>query len=98
MTRRPTTWLVALAIAAVLALLLLCVLVFPRLLHPPLSPVELHSVASADKRVELQQAQARLQNDARATLLQGVAGVLLVVGVVATWRQVQVSREGQITD
>jgi hypothetical protein len=98
MIRRPTTWLVALAVAAVLALLLLCVLVFPRLLHPPLSPVELQGVASADRRVELQQAQARLQNDARATLLQGVAGVLLVVGVVATWRQVQVSREGQITE
>jgi hypothetical protein len=98
MIRRPTAWLVALAITAVLAVLLLCVLVFPRLLHPPLSPVQLQSVASADRRVELQQAQARLQNDARATLLQGVAGVLLVVGVVATWRQVQVSREGQITE
>jgi hypothetical protein len=97
MIRRPTMWLVAMAITAVLALLLLCVLVFPRLLHPPLSPVQLQSVASADRRVELQQAQARLQNDARATLLQGVAGVLLVVGVVATWRQVHVSREGQIT-
>jgi Pentapeptide repeats (8 copies) len=98
MIRRPTMWLVAMAITAVLALLLLCVLVFPRLLHPPLSPVQLQSVASADRRVELQQAQARLQNDARATLLQGVAGVLLVVGVVATWRQVHVSREGQITE
>jgi hypothetical protein len=98
MIRRPTTWLVALAITAVLTLLLLCVLVFPRLLHPPLSPVQLQSVANADRRVELQQAQARLQNDARATLLHGVAGVLLVVGVVATWRQVHVSREGQITE
>jgi hypothetical protein len=98
MVRRPTSWFVALAIAAVLALLLLCVLVFPRLLHPPLSGADLRGIQSADKRVELQQAQARLQNDARATLLQGVAGVLLVVGVVATWRQVQVSREGQITE
>ena len=44
------------------------------------------------------QAQAQLQNDARATLLQGVAGLLLVAGAIATWRQVQVSREGQITE
>jgi hypothetical protein len=72
--------------------------VFPRLLHPPLPARELQGVASADRRIELQQAQAKLQNDARATLLQGVAGLLLVAGVIATWRQVQVSREGQITE
>jgi hypothetical protein len=89
---------VPLATAAALALLLGCVLLFPRLLHPPLSPAELRGVSSADKRVELQQAQAKLQNDARATLLQGVAGLLLVAGAIATWRQVQVSREGQITE
>jgi hypothetical protein len=96
--RQPRAWLVALAIGGLLALLLSCVLVFPRLLHPPLSARELQGVASADRRIELQQAQARLQNDARATLLQGIAGLLLVVGAIATWRQVQVSREGQITE
>jgi Pentapeptide repeats (8 copies) len=86
------------ATAAVLALLLACVLVFPRLLHPPLSAADLRGVSSADRRVELQQAQAKLQNDARATLLQGIAGLLLLAGAVATWRQVQVNREGQITE
>jgi hypothetical protein len=96
--RQSAGWLVALAIAAVLALLLASVLLFPRLLHPPLSSAQLQGVASADKRVELQQAQAELQNDARATLLQGVAGLLLVAGAIATWRQVQVNREGQITE
>jgi Pentapeptide repeats (8 copies) len=95
--RQPAGWLATLVIGAVLVLLA-CVLVFPRLLHPPLSASELQGVASADRRVELQQAQAKLQNDARATLLQGVAGLLLVAGVIATWRQVQVSREGQITE
>ena len=29
---------------------------------------------------------------------KGVAGLLLVAGAVATWRQIQVSREGQITE
>jgi Pentapeptide repeats (8 copies) len=95
--RQPAGWLATLVIAAVLVLLA-CVLVFPRLLHPPLSASELQGVASADRRVELQQAQAKLQNDARATLLQGVAGLLLVAGAIATWRQVQISREGQITE
>jgi uncharacterized protein YjbI with pentapeptide repeats len=95
--RQPAAWLVTLAVAAVLVLLA-CVLVFPRLLHPPLSASELQGVASADRRIELQQAQAKLQNDTRTTLLQAIAGLLLVAGAIATWRQVQVSREGQITE
>ena len=78
--RGPAGWPGILATRVVLALLLASVLVFPRLLHPPLSPAQLQGVASPDKRVELQQAQAKLQNDARATLLQGVAGLLLVAG------------------
>jgi hypothetical protein len=89
--RVPARWLVLLATAAGLVLLLACVLVFPRLLHPPLSATQLRGVPSADRRVEL-------QNDARATLLQGIAGLLLLAGAVATWRQVQVNREGQITE
>jgi hypothetical protein len=93
--RRPAGWLVALAI--VMLMLLASVLAVPRLVHPQLSPAELRGIA-ADRRVELQQAQARLQNDLRATLLQGFAGLLLVAGAIATWRQVQVSREGQITE
>jgi len=96
--RRPVGWIGALAIAATLALLVGSVLVFPRLLHPPLSAAELAGVTRPDRRIELQQAQGRLENDARTTLLQGVAGLLLVAGAVATWRQVQVTREGQITE
>ena len=86
-----------LTVAAV-AFLLACLLAFPRLLHPPLSPAQLQGVTSPERRIDLQQRQAELQNDVRATLLQGIAGVLLVVGAVATWRQLQISREGQITE
>jgi uncharacterized protein YjbI with pentapeptide repeats len=86
-------------LAIVVAVALLgCVLAFPRLLYPPLSAAQLQGVASADKRIELQQAQDKLQNDARATLLQGAAGLLLVIGAVATWWQLQISREGQLTE
>jgi hypothetical protein len=95
--RRAPSWLVTLEIAAVLVLLA-CVLAFPRLLHPSLSPAELQGVASAERRIELQQAQAKLQNDSRTTLLQGVAGLLLVAGAVATWRQLKISRESEITE
>lgn len=41
---------------------------------------------------------AKAMNDARITVLQGVGGTLLLVGVYLTWRQIQVSREGQITE
>lgn len=36
-------------------------------------------------------------NDIRNTLLQGLAGMALLVGAFFTWRQVQVSRQGNIT-
>ncbi len=45
------------------------------------------------------------QNDMRTSLLQGIGGLFLIAGVVATWRQVQLTRhqldilrEGQITE
>jgi hypothetical protein len=94
--RQAGGWLLATVIA--LSVLVLCVFVVPLWLHPPLPVAELQQVAAVEKRLELEQAQDRLRNDVRATLLQGVAGVLLVLGVVATWRQVRVSREGQITE
>jgi hypothetical protein len=97
--QQPAARLAILAVVAALALaLVLCVLVVPGWLHPPLSSAQLQAVTSAERRVELQQAQERLQEDARATLLPGIAGVLLAVGAIAAWRQVQVSREGQITE
>jgi Pentapeptide repeats (8 copies) len=95
--RQPPGWRrIGLVIAAVLALA--CVLVVPPVVHPPLSSADLEGVASAEKRIELQQAQAKLRDDVRATLLQGIAGLLLLLGAFATWRQVQISREGQITE
>jgi Pentapeptide repeats (8 copies) len=96
--RQPAAWRVALAAAAGVPLVLLCIFVVPGWLHPPLSPEALQGVVSADRRVELRQAQEQLQEDARATLLQGIAGALLVAGAIATWRGVHVSREGQITE
>ncbi|MEV1248439.1 pentapeptide repeat-containing protein [Nonomuraea sp. NPDC050022] len=70
----------------------------PHLLYPPLTDTQLSGVKGADTRIQLQQAQSQLQNNARSTLLQAVAGLLVVAGAVATWRQVQVNREGQITE
>jgi hypothetical protein len=105
--RRPPSVGWALAALAVVAVLLGVVLVGPRLLYPPLSDRELdrQGVTGGRDRIELKREQGRLQNDARATLLQALAGGALLLGAYFTWRQVQTGRQqvhlaeqGQITE
>jgi hypothetical protein len=74
------------------------IILIPVWLMPPLSKAELAAVPAGEKRITLQQAQGQLQNNVRTTLLQGLGGIVLVTGAVATWRQLRLSREGQITD
>jgi Pentapeptide repeats (8 copies) len=83
------------------------VLLGPRLLYPPLSDRELdrQGVTGGKDRIELKREQGQLQNDARATLLQALAGGALLLGAYFTWRQVQTGRQqvhlaeqGQITE
>jgi hypothetical protein len=91
-------WLAVLAASAVLAVLFCAVWVIPPLVYPPLGAAALRGVASAQARIQLQQAQSQLANSARSAVLQGLAGLVLVAGAVATWWQVHISRQGQITD
>lgn len=72
--------------------------VLPPLFHPSLTDADLRGVANAETRIQLQQAQGQLQNNVRSALLQMCAGLLVVIGAAATWWQVQVNREGQLTD
>jgi Pentapeptide repeats (8 copies) len=97
MQRSVTGWLGVLAVTGLL-LLTAYVVVLPRLLYPPLSHSELQNVPTPKERIELQQAQGALQHNARTPLLQGLGSVLLAVGAIATWQQIKISREGQITD
>ncbi|WP_406081279.1 pentapeptide repeat-containing protein [Micromonospora sp. NBC_00858] len=46
----------------------------------------------------MQNDRAKLQNDVRTTLLQGLAGVVVAIGAYATWRQVRNSQEVHSTD
>jgi hypothetical protein len=97
---RPRRWPAVgwvLAAAGVLAVLLAVVFVLPRLLYPPL-PASRFAGVAPDKRIELETNRLKLQNDARATLLQALAGGVLLLGASLTWRQLGVTREGQITD
>jgi hypothetical protein len=41
---------------------------------------------------------AQAVNAVRATLLQGLAGLAVLIGAFFAWRQLQVNRQGQITD
>jgi hypothetical protein len=91
------TWLGVLTVCGLLVLLV-SIIVIPRWLYRPLSAADLRGVASPQVRIQLQQAQSQLASDARSSILQGLAGVLVVIGAIATWRQVHISREGQITD
>jgi hypothetical protein len=97
-------WL--LAALGLTGVLLAIVLVVPRLLYPPLSDRELdRDKVTGKDRIQLQNDRLKLQNDARATLLQGLAGGVLLLGAYFTWRQVQSTRrqlsiaeQGQLTE
>jgi hypothetical protein len=97
MTRR-VIWVAAAGLVCLLGILLGSLTVVPQLLYPPLTDVQLQAIPAAETRIQLQQAQAQLQNNVRSTLLQLTAGLLVIAGAAATWRQVNVNREGQITE
>jgi hypothetical protein len=92
-------------------LVLGCVLVFPRLLYPPLTTTELQARGVRDPKdqVQLQDGRLKLQNDVRTTLLQALGGAVVAAGAYVTWKQLQhniqssreahdLERQGQITE
>ncbi len=77
--------IVGLAAAGVLVLLLIVVVLLPPLF------------AARDAFKEAGDA-VRAQNEVRATLLQGLGGAVLLLGLYFTWRQLKIGREAQITE
>lgn len=88
----------ALFVSGLFVVALGSIILIPQLLYPSLSAGDLRGVDNAQTRIQLQQAQSQLRNTARSEVLQDVAGLLVVIGAAAAWRQVQVAREGQITE
>jgi hypothetical protein len=86
-------WLFAWFVVLVGGLVLGSILLFPALLvdrgQQRLPPAQ--RGLTAEQRL-------KAENDARTTLLQAVAGLVLLVGAEATWRQMRINREGQITE
>jgi len=97
--RRPIPWpLVAAALGLVLSLALVAAVFLPAVVYPGLSAADLGGVASASNRIDLENARYALQNDFRGQLIQILAGLVVVAGAVATWQQIRIAREGQITE
>jgi hypothetical protein len=84
-------WLVGGLALVVFGLVVSSLLVFPGyLVQRSLDATDAPALGPAER--------LKAENDARTTLLQGLAGLVLIVGAGATWRQLQINREGQITE
>lgn len=71
----------------------------PQLIYPSVGQRELlHLGVTGQDVFTVQNNRFTLQNAARATLLQGLGGVAIIVGLYFTWRQVQNSRAVHSTD
>jgi hypothetical protein len=75
-----------------LAFVLWLVLLAPRLLVPSAPTDSLSDVPDPAKRHELQDNRLKLQNDDRTTLLQGLGGLAVLIGVFFSYRQLQHNR------
>jgi uncharacterized protein YjbI with pentapeptide repeats len=69
----------------------------PRVTVSPASEADLSDVP-VEARWQARDSRRQLQNDARTTALQGIAGLAVLVGAFFTYRQLQIAREGQVTE
>jgi uncharacterized protein YjbI with pentapeptide repeats len=83
-------------ISLAVVILGICIFLLPQLLVP----VQTRSLGGtgAVERLRLQNERIALQNQVRTTLLQAFGGSFVLVTAFFTWRQIQVNREGQITE
>ncbi|MFI6098645.1 pentapeptide repeat-containing protein [Lentzea sp. NPDC051213] len=90
-----TFWLGAAGVAV--GLIALGVIVFvPQVIYPFATGVDLQHLTEPQAKIMLQREQS--QTNLRTTLLQFFGAFLVVAGAAATWYQVRVNRDGQITD
>jgi hypothetical protein len=89
---RQLVWLLgAFASVALVALVLGCVLAFPRWLSPPPTGTDLERL-SPKERLDVIRDQRKLENDIRTALLGGLAGLGIIVGSTVGWQQLRHSR------
>jgi hypothetical protein len=69
----------------------------PHLTVPAASEADLRDVP-AEVKWQARDNRRKLQNDARATLLQGLGGLAVLAGATVAFRQLGIAREGQVTE
>lgn len=84
-------WLIVVFAALILTLAIGSILIIPGYLVDRRTTTTDGAELSTEQRL-------KAENDVRTTLLQAIAGLLLAVGAATTWRQIHISREGQITE
>lgn len=77
--------LVSLSVGMLIVLIILSILFFPNYIVRRDLKNKTHDLSPSDL--------AKAQNDVRATLLQGIGGLILLAGAAAAWRQTQVNKE-----
>jgi hypothetical protein len=90
LTVPPVVWWIALG-GCFLALAILTVRVFPRYLVD-------RTIVSKKMPQPTTAEYLKAENDVRATLLQGLGALVLLLGAYTAWQQLLVAREGQVTD
>jgi hypothetical protein len=75
-------------------LLIGCLFVFPNALMPANQQASQQTSQQTSQLDEL----IKAQNDIRGTLLTAITGALALVAAYSTWQQLQITREGQVTE
>jgi uncharacterized protein YjbI with pentapeptide repeats len=84
-------WLVVALIIITVGLVVGSLLLFPSyLVQRSMKAAGIATLAPSDR--------VTAENNARTTLLQGLAGLVLVVGAGATWIQIRINRQGHLTE
>jgi Pentapeptide repeats (8 copies) len=84
--------ILALVVAVLVTSILALAFLVPRLLYPSLSAADLRRVSDPAQRIQLEHDRLQLQNEARATLLQGLGGFAVLLGAGVAYRQVIVAQ------
>jgi Pentapeptide repeats (8 copies) len=70
----------------------------PQFMSPLPSHSELAAISDPSQRAGEIISARGLQNNIRTLMVQVIGGAVLVIGAVATWRQLAINQEGQITE
>ena len=99
---RRRWWIVLIAVGVILLFSVGVVLSVFQLSQTAPLMLDADALPAGDMRLERQREIVQLQSDNLSkiwtTIVQAVVGVVLAVGAVATWRNLRVAQEGQITN